>query len=91
MDCRSLLQKIPLTQGSNPGVLHCRQIPYHLSYRDHQDVQDRYKPTSIGLRRKNDRTPEVEAQEEETLDTVLQGLVKPKWGGRRQSQMGVGA
>ena len=23
-----------LTQGSNPGLLHCKQILYHLSYRD---------------------------------------------------------
>ena len=29
---RSLLQGIFLTQGSNPGLLNCRQILYHLSY-----------------------------------------------------------
>ena len=28
----SLLQGISLTQGSNSGVLHCRQILYHLSH-----------------------------------------------------------
>ena len=28
----SLLQGIFLTQGSNPGLLHCRQILYRLSY-----------------------------------------------------------
>ena len=28
----SLLQGIFLTQGSNPGLPHCRQIPYQLSY-----------------------------------------------------------
>ena len=27
-----LLQEIFLTQGSNPGLLHCRQIFYHLSH-----------------------------------------------------------
>ena len=27
--CRSLLQEIFLTQESNPGLLHCRQILYH--------------------------------------------------------------
>ena len=32
MDCHFLLQRIFPTQGSNPGPLHCRQIPYHLSY-----------------------------------------------------------
>ena len=31
--CHSLLQRIFLTQGSNPGLLHCRQILYHRSYR----------------------------------------------------------
>ena len=30
--CHSLLHVIFLTQGSNPGLLHCRQILYHLSY-----------------------------------------------------------
>ena len=29
--CPSLLQGIFPTQGSNPGLLHCRQILYHLS------------------------------------------------------------
>ena len=32
MGCHSLLQGIFLTQGSNPGLLNCRQILYHLSY-----------------------------------------------------------
>ena len=30
--CNSLLQGIFPTQGSNPGLLHCRQILYHLSH-----------------------------------------------------------
>ena len=30
--CHSLLQGILLTQGLNPGLLHCRQIVYHLSH-----------------------------------------------------------
>ena len=29
--CHFLLQGIFLNQGSNPGLLHCRQILYHLS------------------------------------------------------------
>ena len=32
MGCRFLLQGIFLTQGSNSGLLHCRQILYCLSY-----------------------------------------------------------
>ena len=30
--CQAILQGIFLTQGSNPGLLHCKQIPYHLSH-----------------------------------------------------------
>ena len=32
--CHSLIQGIFLTQGSNLGLLHCRQILYCLSYRE---------------------------------------------------------
>ena len=34
VDCHFLLQEIFLTQGSNLGLLHCRQILYCLSYRE---------------------------------------------------------
>ena len=34
VDCHSLLQGIFLTQGLNLGLLHCRQIPYHLSHQE---------------------------------------------------------
>ena len=30
--CHTLLQGIFPTQGSNPGLLHCRQILYRLSH-----------------------------------------------------------
>ena len=30
--CRFLLQGIFLTQDLNPGLLHCREVLYHLSY-----------------------------------------------------------
>ena len=32
VDCHALLQGIFPTQGSNPGLPHCRQILYHLSH-----------------------------------------------------------
>ena len=32
MGCHSLLQGIFPTQGLNSGLLHCRQIPHHLSH-----------------------------------------------------------
>ena len=38
--CRALLQGIFLTQGSNIGLPHCRQILYHLS---HREAQARFK------------------------------------------------
>ena len=34
VDCHFLLQRIFPTQGLNPGLLHCRQILYGLSYRE---------------------------------------------------------
>ena len=30
--CQALLQGVFPTQGSNPGLLHCRQILYHLNH-----------------------------------------------------------
>ena len=30
--CHSLLQRIFPTQGTNPGLLHCRKIFYHLRH-----------------------------------------------------------
>ena len=36
--CHSLLQWIFLTQGSNLGLLHCKQILYHLSHQRSPDL-----------------------------------------------------
>ena len=36
VDCYALLQGIFPTQGLNSGLLHCRQILYHLSYQEAQ-------------------------------------------------------
>ena len=33
VDCHALFQRIFPTQGSNPGLSHCRWILYHLSHR----------------------------------------------------------
>ena len=38
MGCHSLLQGIFPTQGLNPGLPHCRQIPYHLSHQGSPSV-----------------------------------------------------
>ena len=37
MGSLSLLQRIFPTQGSNPGLLHCRQVLYQLSHREAQE------------------------------------------------------
>ena len=34
MGCHSLLQEIFPAQGLHPGLLHCRQISYHLSHQE---------------------------------------------------------
>ena len=38
VDSRSLLQVIFSTQGSKPGLPHCRQILYQLNYQMLQEV-----------------------------------------------------
>ena len=40
MSCHFLLQGIFPTQGSNPGLLHCRQILYQLSYKG---ISEKYR------------------------------------------------
>ena len=39
MGSRFLLQEIFLTEGSNPGLLHCRQILYHQSHQGESNCQ----------------------------------------------------
>ena len=43
VDSLSLLQGIFLTQGSNPGLLHCRQILYQLSHKKSPPSQQPHK------------------------------------------------
>ena len=38
--CHALLQGIFPTQGSNPSLLHCRQILYHLSHQESPKIQE---------------------------------------------------
>ena len=41
--CQALLQGIFPTQGSNPGLLHCRQILYHLSHQRSSKESSNYR------------------------------------------------
>ena len=43
MGCHALLQGVFATQGSSPGLLHCRRILYHLS---HQGIPNRRADTA---------------------------------------------
>jgi len=49
--CHSLLQGIFLTQGSNPGLQHCRRILYHLSHQGNQSTSTLFKssPSLVGV------------------------------------------
>ena len=45
--CHALLKGIFLTQESNPSLLHCRQILYHLS---HQEKQEDNETESMAIK-----------------------------------------
>ena len=45
--CHFLLQGIFPTQGSNPGLLHCRQILYRLSYKGSPIYEDPCKSENV--------------------------------------------
>ena len=47
--CHFLLQRISLIQGSNPGLLHCRQILYQLSYQGSTNMGASYVFSSVQL------------------------------------------
>ena len=64
VDCHFLLQGIFPTQESNPGLLHCRQIPYQRSYEE--------SPKDLNL--KNPKEPRDDVSAAGILGTVA-GLV----------------
>ena len=49
--CHFLLQGIFLTQGSNPGLLHCRQIVYHLSHQGSPFLKHNQPKTILRIKR----------------------------------------
>ena len=65
MDSCSLLQGIFPTQGLNPGLLHCRQILYHLS--------NQGKPGEISICRYADDTT-LMADSREELKSLLMNV-----------------
>ena len=51
MGCHALLQGIFPTQGSNPGLPHCRRILYHLSHQENPRILEwvAYIPSPVDL------------------------------------------
>ena len=64
MGCHFLLQGIFLTQGLNPGLLHCRQTLYHLSHQGSPWTNFRMAE----IKRKKEFN--LEAWEKETSNTI---------------------
>ena len=55
MGCHILLQEIFPTQGLNLGLLHCRQMLYHLSHQESHQVfwREQYNPLALLLLKNN--------------------------------------
>ena len=77
MDCHSLLKGIFPTQASNPGLLHSRQIFYHLSHQ-----WSPYEPFVI------DKTPLLKLQKDRCnfVVTKLQKLEQTLWNARSKDK-----
>ena len=64
--CHALLQGIVPTQGSNPGLLHCRWIRYHLSHQGSPHILFNIyvcKSFPTKLEKENKKTEETEKLE----------------------------
>ena len=57
VDCHSLLQRIILTQGSNLGLLHWRQILYSLSY-----IQGRSRMPGGAAKKKKEEIVKIQVE-----------------------------
>ena len=74
---RSLLQGILPTQGSNPGLLHCRRILYPLSHQG--SPHPRWLLTFSGLRQE-DKDPAPEPTNRSSIHTIYYRLDLPLGG-----------
>ena len=72
--CHALLHGIFPTQGSNPGLPHCRQILYHLSHQKRPRIVDWVSyPFSRGSPRPRDWTHVSTLQAEDSSPAELPG------------------
>ena len=61
--CHAVLQRIFLTQGSNPGIPHCGQILYHLQPHCTREETDAEKWDDLSISRNQGATqPRLEAE-----------------------------
>ena len=65
-----LLQGIFPTQGSNLGLLNCRQMPYHLSYQG--SLNNAIAEIKSTLEGTNSRITEVEDRISEVEDRIVE-------------------
>ena len=71
----SLLQGIFLTQGSNPGLLHCRKILYCLSHQENPSKKAVCKPSLDGCESEDGERGEFRSGYTCTLALLLLALV----------------
>ena len=70
LECVALLQGIFPTQGSNPGLPHCRQILYHLNHQGSSEVQGELSKSSGAGGWISERYPADEQRFPEDPDTA---------------------
>ena len=76
--CHFLLQGIFLTQGLNPGLLHYRQIPYHLSHQGSPEMgQVHFSREWWGLQHTGGHSPLVREASVAHFQPIA-----AKWGSR---------
>ena len=81
----SLLQGIFPSQGSNPGLLHCRQILYHLNYESMHSIDALIllRPDLIYISHTHTHTPkqnlnEQKASRSKQVSKIQEDLTKTK-------------
>ena len=80
LGCHSLLQGIFLTQRSNPGLLHCRQILYYLSHQGSPQREKRKeKNTPMVKESKCNSTFYVQGTQQTTFTESISSIVQPCW------------
>ena len=78
--CHFLLQGIFPTHGSNPGLLHCRHILYHLTTSDLPWKDQKATPPPKHTHIQSKRDPTLTATNTHTRTVPLAGFSEPASG-----------